>query len=81
METGDGHLIPAVTGRWELLAWRSLGGDGAVAGQPFGEHPHGVLIYTPGGWMAGQLAATSRTAVDGADPLGGRQDQRAASVP
>lgn len=29
--------------------------------------------------MAGQLAATSRTAVDGADPLGGPQGQRAAA--
>jgi hypothetical protein len=58
-----------VTGRWELLAWRSLGGDGAVAGQPFGEHPHGVLIYTPGGWMAagsrGDHSQRAELAADG----------------
>jgi Lipocalin-like domain len=79
MGTGGDHPVPPVVGRWDLLAWRSLGDDGAVTGQPFGEHPHGVLIYTPGGWMAGQLAAAGRTAVDGADPLGGPQDQRAAA--
>jgi hypothetical protein len=79
MDAGGSHPVPAMAGRWDLLAWRSLGDDGAVTGQPFGEHPHGTLIYTPGGWMAGQLAADARTAVDGADPLGGPQDQRAAA--
>jgi hypothetical protein len=68
-----------VVGRWELQALRSIGEDGTVTGLPFGEHPHGVLIYTPGGWMAGQLAATSRAMVDDADPLGGPPDQRAAA--
>lgn len=46
---------------------------------PFGEHPQGVLIYTPGGAMAGQVAATSRPAVDSAGPLDGPPDQRAAA--
>jgi hypothetical protein len=79
-DTSGGHLgVPSVAGRWHLLAWHSVGDDGAITGRPFGEHPHGVAIYTPGGWMAGQLAATSRPAVDGADPLGGPQDQRAAA--
>jgi hypothetical protein len=78
--SSDDHPgVPSVAGRWQLLAWRSVGDDGAVIGRPFGEHPHGVVIYTPGGWMAGQLAATSRPAVDGADPLGGPPDQRAAA--
>jgi hypothetical protein len=79
-EQGDasgGNL--SVAGRWHLLAWRSTGDDGAITRWPFGEHPHGVLIYTPGGWMAGQMAAASRSAVDGADPLGGPRDQRAAA--
>jgi hypothetical protein len=79
-DTSDGQLdVPSVAGRWHLLAWRSIGDDGAIAGHPFGENPLGAVIYTPGGWMAGQLAATSRPAVDGADPLAGPQDQRAAA--
>jgi Lipocalin-like domain len=73
------EAVTPVAGRWRLLAWRSFDEDGAVTGQPFGEHPHGVLVYTPGGWMAAQLAATSRPAVDGTDPLGGPEDQRAAA--
>lgn len=68
-----------MVGRWQLRSMRSIGDDGSVIGLPFGEHPHGVLIYTPGGWMAGQLASTSRAMVDDADPLGGPQDQRAAA--
>jgi hypothetical protein len=79
-DASDDHpVVPSVAGRWHLLAWRSVGDDGTITGQPFGEHPHGALIYTPGGWMAGQVAATSRPAMDGADPLGGPQDQRAAA--
>jgi hypothetical protein len=69
----------AVIGRWQLLAWRSLDDDGAITGEPFGEQPHGIAIYTPGGWMAGQVAATSRPAVDGTEPLGGPAEQRAAA--
>jgi hypothetical protein len=68
---------PSVAGRWNLLSWRSVDDDGAVTGEPFGEHPRGAVIYTPGGWMSGQLAATSRPEMDGADPLGGPQRQRA----
>jgi len=73
------RAAPAVAGRWQLLAWHSVGDDGAITGRPFGDHPHGILIYTPGGWMSGQLAATSRPPVDGDDALGGPPDQRAAA--
>lgn len=68
-----------MAGRWQLLTWRSLGDDSVVTGHPFGEHPHGILVYTPRGWMAGQIAAADRAAVDSADPLGGPADQRAAA--
>lgn len=68
-----------VVGRWDLLECRSVDDDGAITGQPFGESPRGSLIYTPGGWMSGQLSAGSRPAVDGPDPLAGPPDQRAAA--
>jgi hypothetical protein len=42
MDTRGDRRVPAVVGRWNLLAWRSLGDDGAITGQPFGEHPHGA---------------------------------------
>jgi hypothetical protein len=83
VEPGDanaGHPVaPAVAGRWELLECRSVDDDGAVTGWPLGEHPRGLVIYTPGGWMSGQLAATDRPTVEGDDPLGGPPDQRAAA--
>jgi hypothetical protein len=78
--TSDGDLgVPSLVGRWHLLAWRSVGDDGVTVGEPFGEHPHGDLSYSPGGWVTAQLAATSRPAVDGTDPLSGPRDQRAAA--
>lgn len=57
--------VPQVSGRWRLASWHTISDDGAVAGLPFGEDPQGVLIYTPGGAMAGQVAATSRPSVVG----------------
>jgi Lipocalin-like domain len=79
-DTSAGHpAAPAVAGRWELLECRSVDDDEAATGRPLGEHPRGLVIYTPGGWMSGQLAATSRPAVESADPLRGPPDQRAAA--
>jgi hypothetical protein len=75
---GRSGALP-LAGRWQLLECRTVGDDGATTGQPFGEHPRGALVYTPGGWMAGQIAAASRPAVDDEDLLGGPQEQRAAA--
>ena len=69
----------AVAGVWELLECRSVDDQGAITGQPMGEHPRGLVIYTQGGWMSGQVAADGRSAVDGADAFGGPADQRAAA--
>ncbi len=77
--SADHRAAPVVAGVWELLEFRSVDDGGTVTGRPLGESPRGLLIYTPGGWMSGQVAAAGRPAVDSAGPLGGPADQRAAA--
>jgi hypothetical protein len=77
--SADQSPAPAVIGTWDLVECRSVDDDGAITGRPMGEDPRGLVIYTPGGWMSGQLAGSGRRAVDSADALGGPPDQRAAA--
>jgi len=49
-------------GSWRLVSWAARA-DGSDTSYPFGRHPDGSLIYTPGGWMSVQLSAEHRPAV------------------
>lgn len=69
----------ALAGRWRLVSWRNVAADGTETHRPLGADPVGILVYTPGGWMAGQLAAGGRPALPTADPLGGAAEDRAAA--
>jgi hypothetical protein len=65
----------ALIGRWKLTSWHnSIGGQ---LSYPLGRAPQGVLIYTPDGWMAVQITAPDRHAIDTMDPLGGSEPERA----
>ncbi|WP_067701529.1 lipocalin-like domain-containing protein [Nocardia jejuensis] len=70
MKAGD------LVGRWQLTAWTATDDTGAVA-MPFGEHPRGSVVYTPGGWMSGQLALPDRRAMSTSAALGGTESERA----
>lgn len=65
-----------LAGTWELQFWRRNQPDGTVT-FPFGEHPTGLLIYTPDGSMAVQLVTQGRPKLDTSDALGGTQEERA----
>ncbi|MEV6769085.1 lipocalin-like domain-containing protein [Nocardia sp. NPDC051030] len=65
-----------LVGRWQLTAWTATDETGAVT-TPFGENPQGSLIYTPGGWMSGHLAATDRHNLSTPNALGGPESERA----
>jgi hypothetical protein len=70
----------AVAGRWLLLEWRTVDhATGATLGHPFGEDASGGLVYTPAGWMHGQLSAQRRPLMPTSDPLGGSESERAAA--
>src|SRR5579859_8038512 len=67
----------ALAGAWRLTRWHNTI-DGRVS-TPLGGEPHGLLIYAADGWMAVQITASHRAAIDTADPLGGDELQRAAA--
>jgi hypothetical protein len=68
-----------LTGRWRLLQWRAVDEAGATLGYPFGEAAAGAVVYTPGGWMYGQLSAEPRPPMSTSDPVGGPEHERAAA--
>ncbi|RJQ72955.1 lipocalin-like domain-containing protein [Pseudonocardiaceae bacterium YIM PH 21723] len=67
-----------IHGRWELVSWTATLPDGTEV-HPFGEGGGGSLVYTPGGFMTGQLWAAERPPVSGDNPLGGTEAERAAA--
>ncbi len=40
-----------IVGGWRLADWRTEYSDGRAPTLPFGEHPEGLLVYSPDGWM------------------------------
>jgi hypothetical protein len=63
-----------LVGAWRLLAWESVGDDGAI--QPMGDQPQGVVVYTSDGTMITTIGRADRPLVDGADIQSGPADQR-----
>ncbi len=50
-------------GSWNLLDWQFTvqGRDGVT--HPFGEHPQGLIVYTPSGWMSASIGRRDRAAL------------------
>jgi hypothetical protein len=68
--------VAEIVGRWRLVSWSAQTEGGAVA-YPFGEHAQGSVVYTPGGWMIGMLAAGDRANLSTQDVVGGSEEERA----
>ena len=67
-----------LAGSWQLQSWVARDEHGDVE-KPFGDHPTGVLIITPDGWLSVHLAASSRPDLaTGSTPLGEPAKQSAA---
>jgi hypothetical protein len=67
-----------LAGSWQLQSWVARDEHGDVE-KPFGDHPTGVLIITPDGWLSAHLAASSRPDLaTGSTPLGEPAKQSAA---
>jgi len=63
-----------LVGTWRLVTWTSDGADGTQL--PMGEHPEGVVVYTPDGTMITTIGRTDRPRIDGTDMQGGPVEQR-----
>jgi hypothetical protein len=63
-----------LVGTWRLVTWTSAGADGVQ--MPMGEHPDGVVVYTPDGTMVTTIGKADRPPIDGTDMHGGPVEQR-----
>jgi hypothetical protein len=64
----------ALVGTWRLRTWTSTFADGGV-GEPFGQAPEGVLVYTDGGTMITTIGRAARPPITGGDLLSGPDDE------
>ena len=67
-----------VVGQWRLVSYVARADDGSVT-YPLGSNPTGSLVYTAGGWMSVQLAATDRSQLPTDGVWGGSESDRAAA--
>lgn len=77
---GEGRTFVAadIVGDWRLLEWVSEGGDDVEL--PMGEHPEGILVYSPTGTMCSTFGRSGRPRIDSDDMRGGPDDQRLAAM-
>jgi hypothetical protein len=54
-------------GAWELVSYTATDADGQVI-DPLGPQPHGLIVYTPEGYMSAQLCRSDRPSM-GSDRL------------
>lgn len=57
-----------ILGCWELLSFELRRDDGTVM-RPFGEHPHGMIVYTASGRFSAQLMRGDRPACASEDQM------------
>ena len=64
-----------LVGTYRLLSFENFAEDGEV-GRPFGEHPTGMIIYTPERYMSAIMMRTDRPAFSAGDILGGTDAEK-----
>lgn len=55
-----------IVGGWRLADWRTEYSDGRAPTLPFGDHPEGLLVYSPDGWMNASICRANRPVMSSA---------------
>lgn len=53
-------LRSRLIGAWKLVSYREIPVDGSDPFEPLGPLPHGIIMYTPDGYMSAQLSKPDR---------------------
>jgi hypothetical protein len=53
-------LRSRLIGAWKLLSYQEFPVDGSKPFEPLGRRPHGIIMYTPDGYMSAQLSKPDR---------------------
>jgi lipocalin-like protein len=74
------ELRAKLIGAWTLQSYESRALDGSDVTYPLGIDAHGVIMYTPDGYMSAQLMRSDRTPFDRDDPHCAHDDELAAAA-
>jgi DNA-binding transcriptional LysR family regulator len=67
----SGGLRQRLVGTWRLVCCIARDLESGEETHPLGEHPLGLIMYTPDGFMSAQLSAANRSPFRCSDPRGG----------
>ena len=76
---GDGELVRALIGAWQLVNWTIEYPPSDRVTQPFGADPEGLLIYTADGHMSAVMQRRNRPRLSRADPHAVTDAEKAAA--
>ena len=69
------RLRDRLIGAWKLISYVEKPIDGSASFYPMGEHPMGIIMYTPDGYMSAQLMRPDRKPFPSGDWFGGTTDE------
>jgi len=73
-------LRSALVGAWHLQSYQALGLDGTDLLEPLGDHPEGIIMYTPDGYMSATMMNPDRPPFSVSDPHQAPDDELAAAA-
>ena len=68
-------LRQQLVGTWRLVSCVARDIDSGEESHPMGEHPLGLIMYAPDGFMSAQLSTANRPPFQGNDPQNGTPDE------
>ncbi|MGH8523135.1 MAG: lipocalin-like domain-containing protein [Gammaproteobacteria bacterium] len=71
----SGKLRDQLIGAWKLVSYVEKPVDGSEPFHPLGEHPLGIIMYTPDGYMSAQLMHPDREPFASGDWFQGTPDE------
>ena len=72
-------LREQLVGAWALMSFVERDIETGVENHPFGEHPLGLILYTPDGYVSAQLQRPERTPFADGDLLHATPEEYAAA--
>src|SRR6516225_5052497 len=69
-------LRERLIGTWKLVSYVEKPVDGSAPFYPMGEEPHGIIMYTPDGYMSAQLMHPGRPRFASGDWFRGTDEEK-----
>jgi hypothetical protein len=68
-------LRAQLIGAWKLVSYQEIPVDGSEPFEPLGGEPHGIIMYTPDGYMSAQLSTPDRPKFASGDWFAGTPEE------